>query len=337
MKLSSTALVAVLLSATAVSAAPTQITAENVNTNSLVKKSDVNDVLALIEQLGQNKQKRDLIEDESELIEFDKRQDSLLAQLITALQNSGLIGDIWKILTTDTALRSLVVGLVKKAIQGAIAEGPALIQAVWQSGLLQTIFKDVFQNDQLRPVLFSIAKAIFLSGLNLLKAFLASRTGGTSSTPSGASKRDAEAVRFDEISALNSDEYIDKRDMLAVAQQVYTAIKNTGLVQGLVQKALANPQASISLLTNVLKQGWVVGEDVYNWANQSGILKKGLQWMATNGPTYAADVAKFLGNMITQGKASVSDIDNAAPISSSSTSTPTTGASPSSSNQRRYY
>lgn len=336
MKLSSTALLALLVSATAVSAAPTQITAENVNTNSLVKKSDVNDVLALIEQLGQNKQKRDLIEDEHELIEFDKRQDSLLAQLITALQNSGLIADIWKILTTDTALRTVVVGLVKKAIQGAIADGPALIQALWQSNLLQTIFKDVFENSQLRPILFSIGKAIFQSGLNLLKAFLASRTGGTS-TPSGASKREAEAVRFDEISALNADEYIDKRDMMAVAEQVYTAIKNTGLVQGLVQKALANPQASISLLTNVLKQGWVVGEDIYNWANQSGLLKKGLQWMSANGATYANDVAKFLGNMITQGKASVSDVDNAAPISYSSTSTPTTGATTSSGNQRRYY
>lgn len=352
MKLSTTALVAVLLSTAAVSAAPTQITAEKIDTNSLVKKSDINDVMALIEQLGQNNQKRALIEDEAQLLELATRDQSLLAQLITALLNSGLIGDIWKILTTDQQLKSLVVGMVKSAIKGAIAQGPALIQAVWQSGLLQTIFKDIFQNGELRPLLFSAAKAIFSSGLNLLKAFLAMRNGGSSgttpapSTGSGAAAKrelDTDAsdnvIRLFDLSQLGDDDFIDKRDMLAVAQQVYTAIKNTGLVQGLVQKALADPQASISLLTNVLKKGWVLGTDVYNWANQSGILQSGLKWLGANGATYASDVAQFLGNQIAQGKASVSDIDNAQPISGGTTTPTAAAAAPAASGykQRRNY
>lgn len=317
---------AVLLSSAAVYAAPTQIMNEQVDTTALIKKSDVNDVLAIIEQLNQNQQKRELIEDEDLLMELSKRDSSLLSQLIVALQNSGLIKDVWNILTTDQTLRTLVVGLVKKAIQGAVTEAPALIQALWQSNLLQTIFKDVFQNSQLRPILFSIAKEIFASGLNLLKYFLASRTGGATSTPSGSSKRDADAapVNMVDLADFNSDDYIDKRDALAVAEQIFTAIKNTGLVQGLVKKALADPQASISFLTSVFKQGWVLGEDVYNWANESGLLKAGMKWISANGATYAAEVAKFIGGLITGGKATTSDIDNAQPMSSYGTATTTT-------------
>lgn len=339
---------AVLLSSTAVFAAPTQIMNDKVDTNALIKKSDVNDVLAIIEQLNQNQQKRELIEDEDLLMELSKRDSSLLSQLIVALQNSGLIKDVWNVLTTDTTLKTLVVGLVKKAIQGAVTEAPALIQALWQSGLLQTIFKDVFQNSQLRPILFSIAKEIFASGLNLLKFFLASRTGGTSSSAASGtgSKRDAVAapVNMVDVADFNSEDYIDKRDALAVAEQIFTAIKNTGLVQGLVKKALADPQASISFLTSVLKQGWVVGEDIYNWANQSGLLKSGLKWISANGATYAAEVAKFLGGMITGGKASTSDIDNAQPMSAygsastvATTTTPTVATSAASGNKRRNY
>lgn len=350
MKLSTTTLLAVLLSSTAVFAAPTPITAEKVDTSALIKKSDVNDVMAIIEQLGENKRKRDLIEDENELMDLSKRDESLLSQLIVALQNSGLISDIWKILTTDQTLKTLVVGLVKKAVQGAITEGPALIQAIWQSGLLQSIFKNVFQNSELRPVLFSIAKSIFSSGLNLLKLFLASKTGGTTSTASTAAKRDAmpDASYMVDLSDFNTEEYLDKRDALAVAELIYTAIKNTGLVQGLVQKALADPQASISLLTTVLKKGWVLGEDIYSWANQAGLIKSGLTWIAANGATYASEVAQFIGKLITSGKATVADVDNAQPLSSygiSATSTATaapaaTGTAATSTatkQKRRYY
>lgn len=333
---------AVLLSSTAVFAAPTQIVNEQVDTTALIKKSDVNDVLAIIEQLNQNQQKRDLIQDEDLLMELSKRDSSLLSQLIVALQNSGLIGDVWKILTTDQTLKNLVVGLVKSAIQGAVTQAPALIQALWQSGLLQTVFKDIFQNSQLRPILFSIAKEIFASGLNLLKYFLASRTGGSTSTASGTSKRDADAapVNMVELSDFNSDDYIDKRDALAVAEQIFNAIKSTGLVQGLVKKALADPQASISFLTTVLKEGWVLGTDVYNWANQSGLLKSGLAWISANGATYAAEVAKFLGGLITKGTVSTSDIDNAKPMSSygaATTTTPTVAATSTAVSPKRSY
>ncbi|QEL63079.1 hypothetical protein SBP28_005055 [Candidozyma auris] len=281
MKYTTPTLLAILASASFASAAPTAVNFES-QTTTLVKKDE-----------------RDLIEDEGELHELSKRADNLLGQLLSALSSSGIIGDVWNILTTDQQLKSVLGDLIKSAVQGAITHGPALIKAVWQSGLLQ--------------------KAIFSSGLNLLKAFLANRNNNNN----GQQKREAEAAAIEEFN-FNPDMYYDKRDLLDVAQTVVTAIKNTGIVQNLVKKALADPQASISFLTNALKNGVVVAKDIYNWSKDNGLLQSGLDFIKKNGPTFAKDIANFLGGKIANGEASVKDIDDADAGTSSGTSTAST-------------
>lgn len=292
---------AILASASFVSAAPTAVEADF--SHQLVKKDDVADALSILDEIASLNHKRSLAEDEGELNELSKRADNLLGDLLSALSSSGIIGNVWHILTTDEQLKGVLGDLIRSAVRGAIAQGPALIKAVWQSGLLQQVFSDIWNSPELRSALFNAAKAIFSSGLNLLRAFLANRN-------SGNQKREAEAAAVEEFN-FNPDVYYDKRDLLDVAKTVVTAIKNTGIVQNLVKKALADPQASISFLTSALKNGVVVARDVYNWSKDNGVLQAGIDFIKKNGPTFAKDIANFLGGKITNGEAKVADIDNA--------------------------
>lgn len=318
MKYSTPTLLAILASASFVSAAPTEFDFASTSSQ-LVKKDDVKDALSIIEELGRLNQKRELIEDENQLSELSKRADNLLGELLSALANSGIIGDVWNIITKDQGLRSELGTLIKSAVKGAIAQGPALIKAVWNSGLLQTVFKDIWNDQALRSSLFDVAKAIFSSGLNLLKTFLANKNSGNNNN-GGNQKREVEEVNF------NPDIYYDKRDLIDVAETVVNAIKNTGIVQNLVKKALADPQASINFLESAFRNGVVVVKDVYNWSKNNGVLDSALNFIKQHGPTFAKDVASFLGGKIASGEASVSDIDNASggSITQAATATATT-------------
>lgn len=304
MKYTTPTLLAILASASFVSAAPSEIDFSSTTTG-LVKKDDVSDALSLIEEIGRLNQKRSLVEDEGELSEISKRADNLLSELLSALSNSGIIGDVWNIITKDQGLKSELGSLIKSAVKGAIAQGPALIKAVWQSGLLQTIFKDIWNDQGLRSSLFNVAKAIFSSGLNLLKTFLANKEKGSGGNNNQQQKRDLDEVNF------NPDVYYDKRDLADVAETVVNAIKNSGIVQNLVKKALADPQKSVNFLKSALHNGVVAVKDVYNWSKNNGVLDDALNFIKEHGPTFAKDVAGFIGGKISSGEASVSDVDNA--------------------------
>lgn len=337
MKFSTPILLAILTTSTVVGAAPSTITQSTSDFTGLVKKSDISNALSIIEELGQLNQKRELVEDENELFELSKRADSLLSQLLTSLANSGIIGDVWNFLTTDSTLRTTVVALIKKAVQGAITYGPSLIKAVYNSGYIQKFLTYIYNDASLRSTLLSVAKTIFSSGLNLLKAFLSTKTSSTTTTATAAAttiKTTAAATTTTKAAAKREDlelefdpeMYFDKRDLLTVAETVYTAIKNTGIVQSLVLKALADPQASISFLTSALKNGLVLAEDVYLWAKSSGVLSSAISWIEKDGLTYAKDIAEFFGNLIVSGTVSVSQIDNASTSAAASTTTKSTAA-----------
>lgn len=321
MKLATPTLMAILVTSVVANAVP-DIQPSGFETASLVKKSDVENALSIIEELGRLNQKRELVEDETEMHELSKRADSLLSELLGALSSSGIIGDVWNALTSDTALRSEVISLVKSGLQTAITKGPALIEAVWKSGLLQSFLSKVWNDTSLRSALFSSAKVIFGSGLNLLKAFLAQKSSSTTAAATTAAATATAAAKRELIAG----EFYDKRDLASVAETVYKAIKSTGIVQNLVKKALSDPSASILLLTSVFKKGLVVSEDIYSWAKSSGILKSALSWIGAHGATYAKDIASFLGSKIVSGEASVSDVDGAATTVASATTTVATAA-----------
>ncbi|SGZ55574.1 CIC11C00000001122 [Sungouiella intermedia] len=332
MKFSTPTLLAILATSAVVGAAPTTIS--EANTAGLIKKSDISDALSIIEELGQLNQKRAFVEDENELFELSKRADSLLGQLITTLTNSGIIGDVWHFLTTDSQLRTTLINVTKKAFSAALTYGPSVVKAIYNSGYIQKFFNLLYTDSLLRTTLFSVAKTIFGSGLNLLKAFLATKDGSTA-TNTAAAPASTPAAKREETLDFDPELYYDKRDALTIAQSVYNAIKLTGIVQGLVSKALADPNATISFLTSALKNGLVVVEDIYSWAKTSGVLDSAVNFLKTDGVKYAKAIATFLGNKIVNGSATVNDVDNAP--GATTTTTAGTGAASGTQAKRRLY
>lgn len=355
MKLSHTTLLAILATTSLAASIPQPV----VSDTTLVKRSDANEILNILDELNAIKVKRDLVETEEEHLELLKRQDSVIGDLLSGLASSGIIQDVWNTLTTDQELRSEIGDLTKAAIQGLIVRGPALIKALFNSGLIGKIFKDVINDKTLLNGLLGAAKALFTTGLNLLTnrsgsstAAAAATTAATTTTaaPAAAGTTTAAAAAANTAAAAaagglnptNTDsaayasiaaqykreegvEYLEKKDLLSLISTVVTEIKNSGIFSSLINKVLADPQASISFLTTVLQKGVVLGEDVYNWAKNNGLLEKGLQWLQTNGGTYAGAVANLVGDLIDSGKVLASDVDNAT-TAGAATYTTTTAA-----------
>ena len=342
MKLSQTTLLAVLASSAFVSAAPAAVVAEN----SLVTRGDANEILDLLNELKQVNEKRDLVS-EGESFELSKRADNLVTELVAALASSGVIADVWDTLTQDQALRSEILDIVKSTVKAALVRGPALIKAIWDSGLISKLFHDILDDSNLRSVLLKLAKSLFSTGLNLLKAYKSGKSGSatttavtavsvetntavavalttdnsvaTGSSGSSDSGSDVDLSGIPSPSQYNSGakrdfidgEFLDKRDVASVVTAVAKQIKDSGLVSSLIQKVMEDPEKSISFMTNLLKKGFVLAEDLIGWAKSSGLLNEALEYLEKNGGQYSSALASFLGEQIDSGNVDASEIDNA--------------------------
>ncbi|KAG7660660.1 uncharacterized protein J8A68_005777 [[Candida] subhashii] len=318
MKLTNATLLAIVASSAFVSAAPINVPVGN---ELMVKRSDANEVLEILNELNTLKAKREYIEGEDALLDLQRREDSAIGQLITALINSGIIGDVYSKLTTDPQISASVKAIVKAAIQTAVVQGPALIKAVWNSGMLGDIFNKFLNDTDLRTALLNVAKSLFGTAVNLLKSY-ASGASSSSSSSTTSSKRDVAPVvaRRSTVDA-DLDEYLDKRDVADIVAYVAKAIYSSGLVQNFVSKIMANPQQSIDFMTTAFKTGLAVSEEVYSWAKSNGLWDASLKYISENAGTWASRIASVLGPMISGGSVSASDIDNASATTAAATKT----------------
>ena len=328
MKFSNTALLALIATASVVSAAPTEI--PNFESSALVTRQDANEVLDILSELKNLNAKRTILEGE-ELVQLQARADSLIGQLITALANSGILGDIWNTLTTDEGVKTQVSALIQSAIQTAIVQGPALIKAIWNSGLISNIFNSLLNDKDLQSALFAIAKSLFSSAANLLLNF-GSGSSAPAATPAAAAPAAAAPAATPAAAApaaappaykREDMELLDKKDLSSLISTIVTEILNSGILTSLVNTVLADPQKSISLLTSALLQGLVLFEDVYGWAKSSGVLDQALSYLSTNGGSIVSALGKFLANALSSGTITASQINNAG-----STTTTATAAAP---------
>ena len=324
MKFSQSTLFAILAISAFVSAAPVGTSTGSELT--FVKRSDTTEILEILSELQHLTQKRELIDSDEELEILNKRADSAIGNLISAFASSGIIGEVWSTLTTDPAIKAQLGGLIKGALQTALVQGPALIKAIWNSGLITKLFNSLLNDTELRSAFLGVAKSLFSTALNLLGA--AKKPATTpAATPAAAAPAAATGAYKREV-ITGDDEFLDKRDLASIIGFVVTEIKNSGIVSGLINKVLADPQKSIAFLTSALKNGVVIFEDVYGYAKSSGLLASGLNYLKAHGGQYASAIASFLSGQISSGKVSPSEINNAP----TGTSTASTGAATGSSN-----
>lgn len=330
MKLSHTTLLAILASSALVSAAPTATYDHTSTINTMVKREDLNQVLEHLNELKTLRVKRDTIGDEDELalMELDKRADSVLGNLISALANSGLLSDVFNTLTTNDELKSSILSIVKATIQAALVQGPTLIKAIWNSGLLQSVFSKILNDSDLRSALLAAGKALFSTALNLVQNFLGSKTGSSSSsTASAAAKRDIDPLSFtvaEKREALVDGDMITERDLGDIVSFVIDQIQSSGLISNLILQIMSNPETTINFLTSALKNGLVLVEDIYGWAKDNGLLASGISWLQNSDNGIISTLGSFLAGSISSGDVSSDEFDNAGSATVTATTKATT-------------
>ena len=200
MKFSQATILAIFASSALVSAAPANIVSEQ----TMVKREDVNAIVELINEIKHINQKRDLAEGE-DLLELQRRADSVIGELVSALYNSGVIGLVWDKLTTDPSISSSLTNIIKSAVQGAIVQGGALIQAVWNSGLLGDVFNKLINDTDLRQALLDVGKALFNSAANLISIWLGGSSSSSSAAPAAAGAAELELELLQPLMALQRE------------------------------------------------------------------------------------------------------------------------------------
>lgn len=301
MKLSHTTLLALLATSTFVSAAPA-INMQPETGTSMIKRSQAEDIKSLIEQLNNIKVKRSAGVDDLEIAELDKRAENVIVELISALASSGIIGDVWKTLTTDAAVKSEIVTIVKASLKGALVYGPSLLEALFHSGLFGEIFNTVLHDSTLQAAFLDAAKSAFSLVFDLISGGYSGSSGSSTTAAAAGATTTATSMATSAAAGYKRDEfaseYLSERDVASIVTTVAESIKNSGIVSSLVKKVLADPQQSISLLTTVFLKGLVLGEDVYRYAKSSGLLSKMISYLEKNGSGYVAALGSVLGKFV---------------------------------------
>lgn len=316
MKFSSATVLAILASSACVSAAPTFTVTEQ----TMVKREDINEVLNLIEEIKALNVKRDYVEGE-DLLELDRRADNAYINLISALANSGIISLVWDKLTTDDSIKASLKAIIQSALQTAVVQGSALIQAVWNSGLLGDIFTKLINDSDLKQAFLGVVKSIFGTAANLISSWISGRTSSSTDASSAPAKRQIAAPTSgaSKREVMDAAEYLSERDLYDIISWIVTQIKDSGIVQSLVQKVISNPEAVVSFLTSAFRTGLVVAEEVYGWAKESGLWDSALTYIKNNAGSWAGAIASFIGKLLSNGTLSASDIDNAGTSSATTT------------------
>ncbi|ODV77971.1 uncharacterized protein CANTADRAFT_26948 [Suhomyces tanzawaensis NRRL Y-17324] len=308
MKFAQATLVAILASCAVVGAAPVAPIASSETT--MVKRVDLNEVLDLLSELKSFNTKRGELSPEEEL-QFISKRDGVISNLISALANSGIIGDVFNTLTSDPQISASIGAIIKATLQTAIVQAPQLLTAIWNSGLLQKLFNTLLNDTDLRNALLAAGESLISSVIGLLTGSL-----GGSSTPAPApSPAPAPAPAKRE---LTDEEYVSKRDLASIIGTIVSEIKDSGYVQNIVQNALANPEQSIGFLTSAFKNGVVIFEDVYDWAKQSGLLNSLISSLASSNSGILSELASFVGGQLDNSSSSASAASAASPASGAS-------------------
>lgn len=314
MKFSRNTVAAIAACSTLASAAPV---GQSQNDQSLSKVApETSEVMILLGELNQIHQKRSLVSGD-ELVEINKRADNVLSQLLIALNNSGVIGDVWNTITTDAALRSLLGSIIASSIQTMIVQGPALIKAIWDSGLLSKLFTTFLNDGELRMAFLNAARALFSTALDLLTGSVSSppptSSGGAAAAPVSAAPVEptGTAPPKNDKACKREDSVFSKRESQEVAQFVVDRVKETGLIHDMIHKALADPHQSVALLASCLKNGVLLLEEVYHFAKECGLLDSVLRHLSDHGEAFAVPLADFMKALIMSGLVTSHEIQSA--------------------------
>ncbi|CAN3377104.1 hypothetical protein DIURU_003643 [Diutina rugosa] len=143
--------------------------------SSLVTREQSDEVMKSLNQIAAlTKQKRD----ESD-VDFAKRADTDLGNLIIAILNSGWVGQVIDTISNDPELKGVISTIAKGIVDAVVGNLWPLLKAIWNSGLIGKTIKTFLNDSQVTSALLKIVGDVVSL---IFKWIVGLFTGGSSSS-----------------------------------------------------------------------------------------------------------------------------------------------------------
>lgn len=332
MKLSSATFAAIIAYTALTNAAPAPVGSQK---NQLeVRQVDHEALIAQIESLSAYKVKRDSISDE-----LQKREYEIVTEVLSALNDTNYAPKIIKYLATNSVTKPITVNTIVAVLKSGKVDLSAVLSALVDSGLINTVIGDVISDCTIYEKLFALAKSL----ISNLKEKVTEKIeeGVTSFT----SKRD----NLPSIAASEDAAIFDKRaDSDSVVINLLQSLGNSGLASSVVESILTDSSYipfATELIEAVLSSDALDITDVISAVKESGLLgslfkqifsKQTLQDVTTTAfAAYKGTCDDSSSSSSTSSSSSSSGSSDSSSGSSDSTTTTTASTNPCKKRRRR--
>lgn len=145
----------------------------------LVTRQQLDEVLKQLNQIAVlTKQKRDETD-----VDFAKRAETDLGNLIVAILNSGWVGQVVDTISQDPDLKGVITNIAKGIVDTVVTNLWPLLKAIWNSGLIGKTIQTFLNDKQVMSALFAIIGDIVKLLFSVIVGFF---SGGSSSSGSGS-------------------------------------------------------------------------------------------------------------------------------------------------------
>lgn len=253
MRLSSTAITAILAYTTFIEAAPAQFEASS---ELAVREIDHKELIARIEAFSEYKNKRDSITDE-----LDKREYEIVTQVLSALNDTNLAPKIIHYFATNATFEPIVINAIVGLLKSGLLDFDSLLSALVDSGLINKVIDDVISDCTLYEKLFSLAASLIKNLASKVEDLI----------EEGVEKLTSKR----EDVALPAVVQFDERDTSDVVINLLQSLGNSGLASSVVKSILTDSSYipfAVDLIKQVLANNALDIGEVISAVKESGLL-----------------------------------------------------------------
>lgn len=227
MKLASTTLSFIALSAVAVEAAPTKMDfSDDFTSTSIVKREELERALVDLQDLKMMRAKREMLESD-----LSAREYTIVTSVLEAIKDTKLAPVVLKYFTKNVVLQAAAVQGVLLVVRSHLISAATLLKYLVQSGLITSVINDIIADCSFFAQVLSLVKSELG---NIIKR----------DTPY-SHEEGLELLRRDgliEPTVFDNVNDLEKRDIDEVIINVLESLAQSGLGTQVVEAALTDPQ-----------------------------------------------------------------------------------------------
>lgn len=266
MKLSHSALLAVMATSAVVQAAPAPI--KDRQLTQLTKRDDLERALAQYEELQALKIKRSDLD-----AELTEREYQIVTQVLTAIKDTELAPVVLKFFVSNTTLKNLTITGLEYVIKSGLISLHQLLDLAVQSGLVVSVVNDVLSNCEVYVSIIDIAKSLVK---NLLGGLL-KRDGPKRpyTLEEGMEMLRRDGLMTPGMLEQTSDVGAEKRDVDEIVVNLLESLASSGLASQVVETVLTDTSFlsfGAELIKELNSQGLIKISTLVSAVSQSGLL-----------------------------------------------------------------